>query len=899
MKRASALRTCAIVGTFFSVLACSGSNPTLPPGVVSVDGGSNERGVAQNPDTRLVIDAAVVVDVGSPIDHKEASSSIDVGIDVGSVIDGAIDGGAGEIDGATDAVLASKVAVTIVSPSAVLAVDGGSGVDGGDTVTPVIAKTDRLAPIVRVEVQSQGGDPTLDVVTSIKAMLVSETTKATSLTISLNQTQYEVIPESGSKVYFYADTPFDLSGLAGDFYTLQVTAITAGGVSATASVRIYIDGGPIITFLQPAADAHVKGSIVVTAMVVDNRSGITGVAFSIGQYEIAPVAIKPSGAQYSTTIDFGSYNPALDGSQLVTVSATNGNGNTSLASRSFTIDNVGPTITNTSPAKGELIGKLLTIKATVTDSAGVMDSSVIAVVAKGDIHFDVNLTKVTEGVYQQIFDTTKLPSYTIFPSISFRAQDILGNESSMGYLVSLDNTPPMMDLDPPAHFQLIRKDGTCSWPFDPVGPDAIDDGSVVTQLFDIRARVEDMGNTPRTGTADFIPIAAVDPDTVKVLILDDTSLPLVVDTSDPPDGICDDINPDLMPSVAPQSSKEAQLIDMASMPAKSGAGDFTHQPGVSCSGSDANSPDPLCTTTYSKLKNQYMTYSIPYSYDDLSAIWTIQPIAGSAWQCGGRQFDAANNLHDGWACVAVEASDKLGNKQVSRPIRICVVASPDSTACTSTASGGVDIASVTLPSTSSGNVVVTTKAAVLGKNGAAVAKGDTLIFSNVSPIAIASLNGAHTVNPQDSTGTQFLLTDMTTSPLYLWIPAPDPSVTGAVTVGGTSYISMGTVGLVYQDGLAIQVAGSGLDAVTGPVFLLTSVANPADSDRLWSIDNVQSTGFSLTGTKVTLSGFATASSVLPDCTGTVIKKTSGSTVDATTPCKPWASFPEHEELTIN
>jgi hypothetical protein len=94
----------------------------------------------------------------------------------------------------------------------------------------------------------------------------------------------------------------------------------------------------------------------------------------------------------------------------------------------------------------------------------------------------------------------------------------------------------------------------------------------------------------------------VDPSTVKVLILDDTSLPLVVDTSDPPDGICDDINPDLMPSVAPQSSKEAQLIDMASMPANCGNGDFTHQPGSFCSGSDASSPDPLCITTYSKLK---------------------------------------------------------------------------------------------------------------------------------------------------------------------------------------------------------------------------------------------------------------------------------------------------------
>jgi hypothetical protein len=455
-----------------------------------------------------------------------------------------------------------------------------------------------------------------------------------------------------------------------------------------------------------------------------------------------------------------------------------------------------------------------------------------------------------------------------------------------------------MDLDPPAHFQLIKKDGTCSWPFDPVGPDAIDDGSVVTQLFDIRARVEDMGNTPRTGTADFIPIAAVDPDTVKVLILDDTSLPLVVDTSDPPDGICDDINPDLMPSVAPQSSKEAQLIDMASMPANSGNGDFTYQPGSFCSGSAASSPDPLCITTYSKLKQQYMTYSLGY-YAGLPSIWAIQPLVGDALQCGGRQFDASNNLHDGWACVAVEASDKLGNKQVSRPIRVCVVGTPGSTACDATASGGADIASVTFPSTLSGNVLVTTKAPVLGKNGAAVAKGDTLIFSKASPAAVASLNGAHAVNPQGSTGTQFLLTDLTTSPLYLWTPAPDPSATGVITVGGIGYVFVGTVGLVYQDGVATQVAGSGLDAVTSPVFLLASNANPTDADRLWSIENVQSTGFSLAGAKVTLSGFATASSVLPNCTGTVVKKASGSTVDATTPCKPWASFPERETMTIN
>ena len=42
-------------------------------------------------------------------------------------------------------------------------------------------------------------------------------------------------------------------------------------------------------------------------------------------------------------------------------------------------------------------------------------------------------------------------------------------------------------------------------------------------------------------------------------------------------------------------------------------------------------------------------------------------------QCVGNQFDAfANNVHDGWTCMAVRAADKLGNQQVSRVVRVCV-----------------------------------------------------------------------------------------------------------------------------------------------------------------------------------------------------------------------------------
>jgi len=576
-----------------------------------------------------------------------------------------------------DAAPPSIITVTIMSPAA------GLSVDGGGAAAAVIATSARLAPSVRVDVHSQGGDPTADAIAQVSAALLdAKSTKAAGAV--LNQTQYELVPESGSKVYFYSDTPIDLSKVSAGFYDLQVTVVTAGGAVASASVHVYVDGGPVITFLQPADSAFVKGSVVVTAIVSDSASGVVSVGFSVGRFQIDPSTIESSGSLYTVTLDFGSFNPPLDGPQIVTVTATNGNGIPTLASRKFTVDNQGPTISGTKPTSAQLIGKLITIEAGVDDPAGVIASSVIAVVAHGDVHFEVNLIKGSDGVYRAMFDTTQLPVYAIFPSISFRAQDTLGNQSSVGCLVSLDNTPPVLDLDPPDTFQFLREsDGACSWPLDPVGPDAIDDGSVVTQLFDIRARIEDRGNTPLTGTFDYVPVATVDPASVKVLILDDTSLPLVVDTSDPPDGICDDVNPELAPSVAPQSSKEAQLIDMVPFP-PGGGGDFSPQPGVACSGKD-EPPPTLCDTTYSLRKNRVMTYSHNYTAAALPAIWTIPPIVGDGLQCAGRQFDASNNLHDGWACVAVVASDKMGNKQVSRPIRICVAAQLGSTACTDAA----------------------------------------------------------------------------------------------------------------------------------------------------------------------------------------------------------------------
>ena len=240
--------------------------------------------------------------------------------------------------------------------------------------------------------------------------------------------------------------------------------------------------------------------------------------------------------------------------------------------RKFVSDDRGPTITSTIPETGALIGRVITISAQVTDPAGVLDSSVVAVIAHGDEMFEVKLepspagSTNPPGTYQALFDTARLPARAIFPSISFRASDNPGNESSVGYLLSLDNTPPLADLDPPENFFLYRTIGDvdfCSHPFDPLGNDAVDDLQNVRQVFDIRARIEDQGNSP-VGGADFVPIAGIDDSRVHLLILDDPTKALVVDTNG--DGVCDSVNPQLTPTTTPMSSNDALLVNLIPVP---------------------------------------------------------------------------------------------------------------------------------------------------------------------------------------------------------------------------------------------------------------------------------------------------------------------------------------------
>ena len=340
----------------------------------------------------------------------------------------------------------------------------------------------------------------------------------------------------------------------------------------------------------------------------------------------------------------------------------------------------------------------MTISATITDDSGVLDSSVVAVIGdqQGNPIFTLQLPPQGSGVYSILFDALNLtrcapPPSTlpciVFPTVSFRASDSVGNETSVGYDFSVDNMPPLADLDPPKmrQMKLASFGYECSALFDPLSVnrdvgDMPNDGCMVPQIFDLRARIEDQGND--ASGLKVTPIAGIDPDNTSVYILPepiDTTqpIPLVVDTDG--DGYCDAINPVLVPTSSLTQSGQVLQVRLGGVP-PGGNGDFEGpptpgaavDPGLPIPGRCIQGIDPAPPKVLCQLDGfEQPTIAIGYA-DNSPAIWSVEPI--DADRCMGNQLDTrANNIPDGhWICMAVGTVDLAGNHSVSTPMRVFV-----------------------------------------------------------------------------------------------------------------------------------------------------------------------------------------------------------------------------------
>ena len=324
-------------------------------------------------------------------------------------------------------------------------------------------------------------------------------------------------------------------------------------------------------------------------------------------------------------------------------------------------DGTKPSITIVSPAPGALLAGEMRLVVDVEDDTGI--SNVTATIA-GTHQIPMQLDSGKR--YVGTFDTLVLAGL-VAPTIVVRAVDLGGAMTELGYSIVLDNNPPLAAFDP-ANVRLSRiAQGNleCSAAFDPVGNDAPNDGESVPQLVELRTRVLDLSNTGTISTPLFIPQAGTSK--VEMFVFDDSSKPLAVDSTG--DGVCDTINPQIVPATVPMLPSEAAVIELVEI-TPVGTGFFS--PGtvfggnnVSCgTGMDPMPPPQLCF-------GESVTVSIRVPFTAEGQIYGIPPASES--NCLGFAFDnLASNIADGWACVAVLVEDALGNRSVSAPLRVCI-----------------------------------------------------------------------------------------------------------------------------------------------------------------------------------------------------------------------------------
>ncbi len=473
---------------------------------------------------------------------------------------------------------------------------------------------------------------------------------------------------------------------------ITVTAKNLKKIENKAIVDFAYDSGPSITFTAPGPKSNHNSKVTVQLLVTDTVD-ITGFKLLLGADKVLLkrwTSDKNLKQQvWSGDVVFANYTPPLSGSQVLTAEATNKNGATSTKSLQFNVDDSGPTITITSQSAGQLIGGVVKLSAIVKDTAGVLASSVKCVIGNGTSVQTITLknTSSAQTIFTGQFDTRTLLQSFLWPVMSFRATDKLGNESHNDIIVGLDNGKPIMELDPPEDYHQGKKKQAyteCSRPFDPVGSDAADDKMQVPQVTFIRGRFQDQGND--INSAPWIPIAGLDDGSVFLYILDDTKKALVYDNDG--DGYCDAINPEIVPLASKPGKGEAVAVKMAAAK-PTGSADFRHpllsgitdtfssdagtsgaaKPPSSCQfwGGSSKKPNAMCQGTT-------MTSVISYA-GNLSAIYSLPPISGSSsgYTCSGLPFDfKANKISDGWVCVAATIKDKLGNRGVTPPIRLYV-----------------------------------------------------------------------------------------------------------------------------------------------------------------------------------------------------------------------------------
>jgi hypothetical protein len=569
---------------------------------------------------------------------------------------------------------------------------------------------DALAPSVEFTAPTPASNPNDDTVVTDTTLVVGcKVTRSTDSSSSpINTSAVKITledPMSATKLIAPAVTAqqdglyqatFDLSTFRNGPLRFHCEAKDLATTPHTgkATLDTLLDLGPTVTVSDPKPNGiYALGTPLVVQFQVDaaplsdsdNEAAIAQVKVSVSGIDVPVAESTTMPGRYQTIIDFSDSNhfPVTPTATQLAIAVSDSRSPTAATRKTqldIVIDGAGPSIRVTAP------GNLSEQHGDVTLSVTVSDPSGIKV---GSLKANVNGMLYDQWVgtapnFSLKFDTTTFGLDKTQLTINVTAADTIGNiASAPSVVISLDNVPPIVSLDPP-NIREYRMSGTstaCSAPFDPVGSYAANDlGTVVLNTY-YRALVEDQTNHSPGSHLDYE--AGLDPGSVDLYLQPDTTVPLLIntdvdkDTGKPIKGkeSCDDIGSLDLKTDDPKRPIKLHMsavtpTGVAWFPKDQAAynppGELA-APGWCTAGTDTISPSAICPTSeMTRVITARAQYKPPVVY---AYAPSNNPSAG---ECTGRGWEQADiRVKAGWLCVAVRALDTIGNIGVSAPLRVC------------------------------------------------------------------------------------------------------------------------------------------------------------------------------------------------------------------------------------
>jgi hypothetical protein len=582
--------------------------------------------------------------------------------------------------------------------------NGGAAGDGG------AGQQDGLAVVVTAP--AAASDPNVDevIVDETVTMTCTVSPVAAGVTVNGSTVTLEVLDAEGKPALGMDKEPFRSPGLPTgkpNEYSAQfsVASMPTGVVSFRCSakstdttaagsdtVSTFVDHGPTIVVATPGSGSThplegvmpIEFTVTPTPLTdADEGAVVKSVTLQVAGVDIEGTAFvedPKNPGSYRAEIDFTDTElfpePPTEHTS-VHIEATNSRSPkkaTAIEDFPIVVDGKGPTLTFTKPSDNAAVHGETVITFTAVDTGAGLDVDTLQLEVQGigvetyDARLKDKWSRTMNGTFTYRFETGLLQGVESQITVKVRAQDTAGNlTEGVTLLLYRDDLPPAIDLDPKHARIKDFSTSVCSKSFDPLGS-ALNDGATTSDAFALfRAVVYERANIA-TGQP-ILYFSGTNQKSVALYIQPDTTQPFLIDTNN--DNRCD--------ALARDDFKLQTLkpVGKAGVPDYAKDSTVAPDPGGACTLLDPGTPaKPLCS-----LQNSDMTIVVQHDVqpkDTEPVVYAMGGIlepecTGSKWELHSATVDQQGKplSKDGWLCLAVKASDNLGNSDVSRPLRIC------------------------------------------------------------------------------------------------------------------------------------------------------------------------------------------------------------------------------------